>query len=77
MDGLRNALLRCWLAERKTSPFLNAPKPDPKFFNEAKKRGLIEWRNGMRLTAAGNAELGEMTIERAVQEYRDAIHGAK
>jgi hypothetical protein len=64
-DRCLNFLDRCRLAERFTSPTMPARPP----FSAAEIKGwfdegLVEWRNGCRLTPAGRAALegsGKMT----------------
>ena len=51
----RNALERCELAEKFTSP--NTPPPPREIYAELQRLGLIHFTNGMRLTEAGRARL--------------------
>ena len=55
MTNLQNVLIRCYWAERFTSP--HGRRPPVKFFETARVAGLIEWRNGYRLTDTGMARI--------------------
>lgn len=68
MTDERNVLLRCYLAAQFTSPAVG-PLPCRRAYQQARLAGLIEWRNGWRLTATGQTKLGQVTLAQASAEF--------